>query len=155
MGVFAKPSGNGTAIRRGYALTHTDTVTPNKFEVTTAKAAGTVVISGLPWYYNPSNINVTSAADGNGEDVCSEDDDIAFQAVKKSGAIIVKAGGAIQPGYQVMTAADGEFVQYDGSGAQYIKGIYLGLPGGESDGAYIKQACADGDLIVIDFNGVS
>lgn len=155
MGVFAKESGTDTAIRRGYCCSLIDTVTPNKFAVTTGKAAKAIVISALPWYYNPSNVNVTAAADGNGEDITAEDDDIAFQAVKKSGGIVVKAGGAIQPGSLVMTAADGEVVVYDGSGAQYIIGTYLGKPGGVSDGAYIKQACADHDLIVIDFNGVN
>lgn len=150
---FSKKTGNGTAIRRGYCLSIVDDVTPNKYVVTTGKAAKTVVISGMPFYPNLNNVNVTSAADGNGEDVAAEDDDVAFQAITKSEDVVVKAGGAIQPGARVMTAADGEVVAYDGSGEQYAIGTYIGLPGGVSDAAYVKQACADHDLISIAFNG--
>jgi len=153
MSFYAKSAGVGTAIRRGYACAQINTVTPNTFAVTTAKAAGKVVISGLPYYWNPNLINVTAAADGSGEDITAEDADISFQAITEAKSICVKASGGLQPGDQVMTAAAGAFAKYDGTGAQFIKGVYKGLPGGTSDGAYIKQAAVDGNLVIIDFDG--
>lgn len=153
MGIFGKETGSGKAIRRGYACTQINTVTPNVFDETTAKSANVVVISSLPLYYNMNNINVTAVADGTGEDISAEDADVAFQGVRKCANIVVKASGAIQPGDLVMTAANGCFAKYDASGPQYIKGFYVGLPGSTHDAAYIKQAAADGNLIVIDFNG--
>ena len=151
--IFQKKSGASTAIRRGYCLARVDDVTPSAFEVTTGKASKTVVIGGMPWYPNANNTNVTNAVDGNGEDIAAEDGDIAFQGIIRSEDVVVKAGGAIQPGQRVMTAADGEVVAYDGSGEQYVIGFYKAKVGGESDGAYLKQECADHDLISINFNG--
>lgn len=155
MSIFAKETGAGTAIRRGYACSRINTVTPNKFNETTAAVDDTVVISGLPFVIRPDYTNVTNAADGNGEDICAGDDDVAFQGITKCGSVCVKASGAIQPGQRVMTAANGCFAAYDGSAAGKVKGVYLGLPGSTKDGAYIAQAAADGNLILIDFNGVS
>jgi len=153
MSYFGKTAGATTAIRRGYACAQINTVTPNVFAVTTTKAAGKVVISALPFYWNQNNINVTAVADGTGEDISAEDADVSFQAVTRASSICVKASGGLQPGDQVMTAAAGAFAKYDGTGAQFIKGAYKGLPGGTSDGAYIKQAATDGQLVVIDFDG--
>jgi len=155
MGIFNKAAGASTAIRRGYALTQNNAVTPNVFAVTSGKAAGTVVISGLPYVIKPANINVTGAADGNGEDICAEDADISFQGIRRCANVVVKCSGTLQPGDQVMTAASGTFAKYDASGPQYIKGYYVGLPGSTHDGAYIKQGATDGQLVVIDFNGGS
>jgi hypothetical protein len=156
MSVFGKATGVGTAIRRGYACTRINTVTPNVFDETTGAAAGTVVIAGLPFVTGkPANTNVTNAADGNGEDISAEDSDVAFNGITRCASVCVKASGAIQPGQQVMTANGGKFAAYDGSGVDKIKGIFIGLPGSTKDGAYIPQAAADGNLILIDFNGVS
>lgn len=151
--LVSKASGVGTAIRRGYACTRNNAVTPNVFAVTTTKSGDSVVIAGLPLEPTFDKVNVTGAADGNGEDVSASDADIKFIGITDSNKVVGKASGAIQPGQQVMTAAAGCFAAYDGTGAQYIKGMYLGKPGGTSDGAYITQAAADGDLIVIDFEG--
>jgi len=155
MSTFGKATGAGTAIRRGYACTRVNTVTPNVFTVTTGASANAVVIAGLPFVTGKlSNINVTGAADGNGEDISAEDGDVAFNGITDCDSICVRASGAIQPGQQVMTAASGRFAAYDGSGVDKIKGIYIGLPGSTKDGAYIPQAAADGNLIIIDFEGV-
>ncbi|HEX2845126.1 MAG TPA: hypothetical protein VHN59_01160 [Chitinophagaceae bacterium] len=148
-----KEQGASTAIRRGYALGRSDLVTPNVFAKTTAKEDGTVVISALPFPpYMPSYVNVTDAADGTGEDISASDDDYVVQGIIK-GRVAVKMSGTGQPGQQVMTADEGEFAAYDGSGAQYVKGVFLGLPGASLDGAVIKQGWTDGVLGVIDFNG--
>lgn len=156
MSVFAKATGAGTAIRRGYACTRINTVTPNVFDETTGAATGTVVIAGLPFVTGkPANTNVTGAADGNGEDISAEDGDVAFNGITRCASVCVKASGAIQPGQQVMTANGGAFAAYDGSGADKIKGIFIGLPGSTKDGAYIQQPAANGNLILIDFNGAS
>jgi hypothetical protein len=156
MSVFPKATGASTAIRRGYACTRVNTVTPNKFAVTTGATTNAVVIAGLPFVTGkPANINVTGAADGNGEDISAEDADVAFNGITDCGSVCVRASGAIQPGQQVMTATNGRFAAYDGSGADKIKGIFIGLPGSTKDGAYIAQAAADGQLILIDFDGVS
>lgn len=156
MSIFQKETGAGTAIRRGYACTRIVTVTPNKFNETTGAATGTVVISGMPLVIGkPANTNVTAQADGNGEDIAAEDDDVAFQGITKCGSVCVKASGAIQPGQQVMTAANGCFAAYDGSDAHKVKGIFIGLPGSTKDAAYIAQAAADGNLILISFDGVA
>lgn len=155
MSVFAKATGAGTAIRRGYACTRINTVTPNVFDETTGATTGAVVIAGLPFVTGKlANINVTGAADGNGEDISAEDADVAFNGITDCDSVCVKLSGAIQPGQQVMTANGGKFAAYDGSGADKIKGIYIGKPGSTKDGAYIAQAAADGDLILIDFEGV-
>lgn len=153
MTYFAKSAGVGTAIRRGYACAQINTVTPNVFAVTGGKAAGAVCVSGLPYYWTQYNVNVTADPSGNGEDICAEDADISFQGIVDASSICVKCSGGLQPGDQVMTAAAGAFAKYDGSGAQFIKGMYKGLPGGTSDGAYIKQAATDGQLVIIDFDG--
>lgn len=153
MTYFAKSAGVGTAIRRGYACAQINTVTPNVFAVTAGKAAGAVCISGLPYYWTQYNVNVTADPSGNGEDITAEDADISFQGIVDASSICVKCSGGLQPGDQVMTAAAGAFAKYDGSGAQFIKGMYKGLPGGTSDGAYIKQAATDGQLVIIDFDG--
>jgi hypothetical protein len=154
MGYFAKAAGTSTAIRRGYACAPINTVTPNVYAVTAGKVGGACVISALPYYWRYDYINVTGAADGNGEDITADDSEVSFQGIKDCSSIIVKISGGIQPGDQVMTAASGAFTKYDGSGAQFIKGTYLGLPGGTTDGSYIKQAATDGQLVVIDFDGM-
>lgn len=156
MSIFAKETGAGTAIRRGYACTRIVTVTPNKFNETTGAATGTVVIAGLPFVIGKAaNTNVTGATDGNGEDISAEDDDVAFQGITKCESIAVRLSGAIQPGQQVMTANGGKFAAYDGSDAHKVKGVFLGLPGSTKDGAYIAQAGADGNIGLISFNGVN
>jgi hypothetical protein len=156
MSVFQKETGAGTAIRRGYACTRIVTVTPNKFDETTGAATGTVVIAGSPFIIGkPANTNVTNATDGNGEDISAEDGDVAFQGITKCGSVCVRAGGAIQPGQQVMTANGGKFVAYDGSDAHKVKGTFIGLPGSTKDGAFTGAAAANNDLILISFNGVN
>jgi hypothetical protein len=150
--IFNKATGTGTAIRRGYACSQNNAVTPNVFGPTTGKAGGLVVISALPFLSNPHYANVTGAADGNGEDLSADEPEISFQGLLDA-RVVVKGSGALQPGDQVMTANNGAFAKYDGSGAQFIKGVYLGLPGGVTDGAYIKAGATDGQLIVIDFEG--
>ena len=147
-----KEDGESTAIRRGYAVCRNNAITPNVFAVTTQKEAGMIGISALPFPpHMPSYVNVTNVANGTGEDISAGDDDIKLQIILK-GRVAVMLGGDIQPGEEVMTAADGEFVAYDGSGAQYIKGVYLGLPGSQ-DGAVVSGAGANGQLGIIDFNG--
>lgn len=149
---FNKNTGTDTKIRRGYALKRTDLVTPNVFEVTTAKEGGAVIISGLPFAYVPTNVNVTNLADGTGEDISATDDDVAIQGITKSGSVVVKMSGTGQPGQEVMTAANGEFAAYDGTGVEYKKGVFLGLPGTQG-GNVIKQGWTNGVLGVIEFNG--
>jgi hypothetical protein len=152
MAVFNKASGVGTAIRRGYACSQNNAVTPNVFAVTAGKIGTQVVISAMPFAFIPAYLNVTNDPTGNGEDITSGDTEISFQGILE-GRVVVKCSGTLQPGDQVMTAAAGAFIKYDGSGAQFIKGTYLGLPGGVTDGAYIKQGATDGQLVVIDFEG--
>ena len=147
-----KEQGTDTKIRRGYALTRDNTVTPNVFDETTGKADGLVVISGLPFTWKPDNTNVTNVANGTGEDISAEDDDVAVQSIV-SGRVAVKFGGSCQPGQEVMTAADGEFVAYDDSGVQYKKGFLIGKPGAGFDAAVIKAGVVDGDIGIIEFNG--
>lgn len=147
-----KDSGSGTKIRRGYALSRDNTTTPNEFAVTTGKADGLVVISGLPFTWKPDNVNVTDVANGTGEDISAEDDDVAVNVITE-GRVAVKFGGSCQPGQEVMTADEGEFVAYDGTGVQYIKGFLIGKPGAGFDAAVIKAGVSDGDIGIIEFKG--
>lgn len=146
--VFNKSAGVGTALYRGHACTPNNAVTPNTFIETTGKVGGMVVIPALPQTRLMSYINPT----GNGENICAGDGEISFNAIIE-GTVVVRASGAGQPGDFVMTAAGGKFQKYDNSGPQYIKGVYLGHPGGVTDAAIIKTGFVDGDLIVIKFNG--
>jgi hypothetical protein len=154
MGYFAKATGASTAIRRGYCCAPINTVTPNVYAVTAGKVGGACVISGLPYYWRWDYINVTGDASGNGEDITADDSEVSFQGIKDCSSIVVKCSGGLQPGDQIMTAAAGAVIKYDGSGPQYIKGTYIGLPGGTTDGSYIKQPAVDGNLVVIDFDGM-
>lgn len=147
-----KDSGESTAIRRGYALSRDNTTTPNEFKVTTGKADGLVVISALPFTWKPDNTNVTSVANGTGEDISAEDDDVTVNVITE-GRVAVKFGGDCQPGQEVMTANEGEFVAYDGSGVQYVKGYLIGKPGAGFDAAVIKAGVTDGDIGIIEFKG--
>lgn len=147
-----KEQAASTAIKRGYALSRDNTVTPNVFAVTDGKKDGLVVISALPFTWKPDNINVTNVADGTGEDISAEDDDVAVNVITE-GKVAVKFGGSCQPGQEVMTAADGEFVAYDDSGVQYKKGYLIGKPGAGFDAAVIKAGVVDGDIGIIEFKG--
>jgi len=147
-----KEQGTSTAIRRGYACAPTDTVTPNVYEVTTGASDAAVVIAGLPFAYIPANVNVTSVADGTGEDISATDNDVALQAITRTDSVVVKLSGTGQPGQQVMTAANGDFIAYDGSGIEFVKGVFRGLPGTQG-GNIIKAGWTDGVLGYISFNG--
>lgn len=149
-----KEQGDSTAIRRGYALSRDNTTTPNEFKVTTGKADGLVVISALPFTWKPDNVNVTNVANGTGEDISAEDDDVSVNVITE-GRVAVKFGGACQPGQEVMTADEGEFVAYDGTGVQYKKGFLIGKPGAGFDASVIKAGVTDGDIGIIDFKGGS
>jgi hypothetical protein len=153
MGQFNKKTGTGTRIFRGYCCSQDNTVTPNAFTPTTTKAGGLVVVSFMPLVTNPHYANYSGQADGMGEDVTADEPEAVFQAIVDCERIVLKSNAVLQPGDQIMTDASGQVTKYDGSGAQYIKGAYLGLPGGTGDAAYIKQACNVGDLVVIDFDG--
>lgn len=147
-----KEQGADTAVKRGYALEPVNTVTPNVYKVTGGKSAKAVVISALGFSYIPQNVNVTGDSYGNGEDIIALDEDVAIQAITSGDDIVVKLSGTGQPGDQVMTAAGGAFAKYDGSGVEYIKGVFKGLPGTQ-DGAVIKQGFTNGQLGLITFNG--
>lgn len=147
-----KEQGESTSIKRGYALEPVNTVTPNVYKVTTGKSDKAVVISALGFSYIPSNVNVTNDAYGNGEDIIALDEDVAIQAITSGDDIVVKMSGTGQPGDRVMTGNLGVFAKYDGSGVQYVKGVFKGLPG-THDGAVIKTGWTDGVLGLITFNG--
>ncbi len=157
---FAKDSGTSTGFNRGYALSRTESITPNVFAVTSTKVAEQVVVSGLPLAYIPTNVNYqakgggAAPADGSGEDVSALDEDVAFTGVME-GPVCVYITGAIQPGHEVMTAANGEFAAYDGSGTQYIKGVFLGKAGQVSDARQVKQAIAAGGLGIVYLQGAA
>lgn len=159
VGVFAKASGVSTGFHRGYALTRNNLVTPNVFAVTSGKSSEMVVVSGLPLSYIMTNVNVSGIAggalptDGTGEDVCANDDDVAFTGVIE-GPVVVYISGSVQPGQQVMTAANGQFTAYDGSGIQFVKGYLIGAPGQVEDARQIKQAVNNGlGVIYLDGDG--
>ncbi|MDN5845513.1 MAG: hypothetical protein L0H53_04475 [Candidatus Nitrosocosmicus sp.] len=142
-----KAQGASTAILRGYACEPVDTVTPNVYQVTTTASDAAVVISALPFAYIPANVEIS-----NGEDVSATDDNVALQAITRSDSVVVKLSGTGQPGNKVMTAANGEFVKYDDSDPELIKGVFKGLPGTQG-GNIIKQGWTDGVLGIISFNG--
>lgn len=144
--VVNKEQGSSTAIKRGYALAPINTVTPNVYKVTAGKSAKSVVISGLPFAYIPANVGADPAT----EDISATNEDVAINVITK-GPVIVKLASTGQPGDQVMTAANGEFAKYDGSGPENIKGVFLGLPG--TQGGNIIKAGWSAQLGVIDFNG--
>jgi|SRR5215510_1749330 len=135
-----KTSGGGTAISRGWVLVKDNTVTPNVFKAATAGDLRPLVVSGLAtntWdYANP----LLSAADG----------DKRVQVITR-GRVVLKAGGAIQPGSKVQPAASNKVVVWDGT-VNKDCGVYLGKPG-TLGGNVIAGAAADNDLIWVYFNG--
>lgn len=135
-----KTKGVGTAVSRGFVLVRDNTVTPNVFKAATAGDLRPIVVSGLPtntWdYANPL--------------LTAGDNDSRMQVIK-SGKVVLKAGGAIQPGSKVQVAASNKVIVWDATAGKDI-GVYLGKPG-TLGGNVIAGAAADNDLIWVEFNG--
>lgn len=135
-----KTKGVGTAVSRGFLLSRDNTVTPNVYKAAVAGDLRPILVSGLPVntvdYANP----LLSAGDN----------DSRMQAIV-TGKIILKAGGAIQPGSKVQVAASNKLIVWDGTAGKDV-GVYLGKPGTLS-GNVIAGAAADNDLVWIEFNG--
>lgn len=135
-----KTKGGGTAMLRGIPLSRDNSVTPNVYSTAAAGALRPVVITGLPtntWDY----LHPTQSA---------SDDDIRVQVIVE-GKVILKAGGAIQPGAKVQVASSSKVILWDGTAGKDI-GTFLGKPG-TLGGNVIAQAAADNDLIWVAFNG--
>ncbi len=135
-----KTKGGGTAVSRGTLLVRDNTVTPNVYKAATAGDLRPILVSGLPtntWdYANPL--------------LTAGDNDSRMQAIVE-GKVVLKAGGAIQPGQKVQCAASNKIVLWDGTAGKDI-GIYLGKPG-TLGGNVIAGAAADNDLVWVEFNG--
>jgi len=135
-----KTKGVGTAIVRGTVMVRDNTVTPNVYKAATAGDLRPIVVSGLPtntWdYANP----LRSASDN----------DTRIQVIV-SGRVVLKAGGAIQPGAKVQCAASNKVILWDGTAGKDV-GVYLGKPG-TLGGNVTSGAAADNDLIWVQFNG--
>lgn len=135
-----KTKGQGTAIVRGVVMVRDNSVTPNVYKAATAADVRPLVVSGLPsntWDY----LNPTRSA---------SDNDTRIQVIVK-GKVILKAGGAIQPGAKVQAAASNKVVNWDGTAGKDC-GVYLGKPG-TLGGNVTAGAAADDDLIWVEFNG--
>lgn len=135
-----KTKGGSTAISRGFLLVRDNTVTPNVYKAATAGDLRPILVSGLP-------VNTSDYANPL---LSAGDNDSRMQAIV-SGKVILKAGGAIQPGQKVQVAASNKLVLWDGTAGKDV-GIYLGKPGTLS-GNVIAGAAADNDLVWIEFNG--
>lgn len=135
-----KTSGTDTKVVRGTLLVRDTTVTPNVYGDATAGSLRPIVVSGLPsntWdYANPT----LSAADA----------DKRIQVIV-SGRVVLKAGGAIQPGQKVQCTTDNKVILWDGTAGKDV-GVYIGKPGALG-GNVIAGAAADNDLIWVEFNG--
>lgn len=135
-----KTKGQGTALVRGLPLVRDNSVTPNVFKAAVAADIRPIVVTGLPtntWdYANPTR--------------CCGDNDTRMQVIVK-GKVVLKAGGAIQPGAKVQCAASNKVVVWDGTAGKDI-GVYLGKPG-TLGGNVTSGAAADDDLIWVEFNG--
>lgn len=135
-----KTKGTTTAVSRGTLLVRDNTVTPNVYKAATAGDVRPILVSGLPtntWdYANPT--------------LTAGDNDSRMQAIV-SGKVVLKAGGAIQPGSKVQVAANNKVVVWDTNAGKDI-GVYLGKPG-TLGGNVIAGAAADNDLIWVEFNG--
>ncbi len=135
-----KTKDTGTAVVRGTPMVRDDTVTPNVYTAATAGAIRPIVIAGLPsntWdYANPTR--------------SASDDDTRVQVIVK-GRVVLKAGGAIQPGAKVQVAASNKVVVWDGTAGKDV-GVYLGKPGALG-GNVTAAAASDNDLIWVEFNG--
>lgn len=135
-----KKTGAGTAINRGDILGVDNSITPNGYKVAAAGALRPVVVGGTPtntWdYLNPTRS-------------CS-DADSRVQVIT-GGRVVLKAGGAIQPGSKVQAAGSNKVVVWDATAGKDI-GVYLGKPG-QLGGNVTATAAADNDLIWVQFNG--
>lgn len=135
-----KTKGEGTALVRGIPLSRDNTVTPNVYSAAAAGDLRPIVITGLPsntWdYLNPTR--------------CASDDDTRMQVIVE-GRVVLKAGGAIQPGAKVQVGANNKVIVWDGVAGKDI-GVYLGKPG-TLGGNVTAGAAADNDLIWVQFNG--
>jgi hypothetical protein len=135
-----KETGSGKAINRGYVLALTNTVTPNAYVIATAGDKRPLVVSGPASFTWDWEKPTQSAGD----------DDPTIQVIKE-GRVVLKAGGAIQPGAKVQAAANGEVVNWDGTAGKDC-GVFIGKPG-TFGGNVTKGAAAQNDLIWVDFEG--